>query len=80
METEKNHHTVETFVETVEYNVENILQEKKEIPRNNLPESDKAAVDYFTKREDIVLTKADKGGATVIMNVEEIYKQSQSTT
>ena len=55
----KNHHIIETFVEAVKNNVENILQEK-ELPRNNLSKSDKAAIDYFTKREDIVITKADE--------------------
>ena len=60
MGTKENHHTIETFVEAVENNVGNILQEKKKLPRNNLSESDKAAIDYFTKRQDIVIIKADK--------------------
>ena len=33
--------------------------------------TDKAAIDYCAKREDIVVTKADKGGATVIMDAGE---------
>ena len=60
MGTKENHHTIETFVEAVENNVGNILQEKKKLQRNNLSESDKAAIDYFTKRQDIVIIKADK--------------------
>ena len=44
-EPKKNHHTIETFVEAVESNVENILQEKKKFPRNYFSESDKAAID-----------------------------------
>ena len=47
------------------------MQEEKELPRNNHSKSDKAAIDHFAKREDIVITKAGKGGATVIMDVEE---------
>ena len=35
-ELKKNHHTVETIVEVVENNAENILQKKNEPPRNNL--------------------------------------------
>ena len=54
-EPKKNHHTVETFVEAVENNVVNILQEKKELPSNNLSKCYKAPTDYFTKREDIVI-------------------------
>ena len=76
-----NHHTVEIFVEAVENNVENILQEKKKLPRNNLSESNKAAIDYFTKQDDIVISKADKGRATVILDVEKyISKANQQLT
>ena len=47
------------------------MQEEKKLPRNNLSESDKAAIHYFTKQEDIVITKLDKGGTTAIMGVDE---------
>ena len=58
-----------------------MLQEKKKLPRNNLSESDKVAIYYFTKREDIVITKADKGGAAAIMDVDEyISKANQQLT
>ena len=65
----KNHNSIEIFVEAVENNVENILHEKKELRRNYLSKNDKGAIDYFTKQEDIVITKGEKGGATVIMDV-----------
>ena len=71
MEPKKNHHTVETFFEEGENNVENILQEKKPLSK-----TEKAALDYFTKREDIAIIKAGKGGATVIMNVEEYISKA----
>ena len=53
-----------------------ILQEKKELPRNSLSENDESVIDYFTKREDIIITKADKGGTTVIMVVEKHISKS----
>ena len=57
------------------------MQEKKNLPRNNFSISDKRAKDYFRKREDIVLTKDEKGGATVIMDVGEyISKANQQLT
>ena len=57
------------------------MQEKKNLPRNNFSISDKRAKDYFRKREDIVLTKDEKGGATVIMDVGEyIIKANQQLT
>ena len=37
----------------------------KELPRNNLSRSDTAAIDHFTKSEDIVTPKAEKDRATV---------------
>ena len=68
--------SVETFADTVENSARNILQEKKEFPTNNLSKSNKAAIDYFTKRVNIVLTKADNEGATVIMEVEEYISKA----
>lgn len=44
---------------------------EEKLPRNNLSETDKAAINHFTKREGIVITEADKGGASVIIGVEE---------
>ena len=45
----KNHHTAETFVETLENNVETILQQKKELPRNNVLKVIKAYNTLFYK-------------------------------
>ena len=35
------------------------IQEKKEFPRSHHSKSDKAAIDYFAKRDDVVITKAE---------------------
>lgn len=51
-EPKKNPHTIETIAEAVENNVKKILQEKNKLPRNNLSESDKAAIYYFTMWEE----------------------------
>ena len=75
-EPKKNHYTGETFVEVVENNVKNILQVNKELPRNNLCNIDRAAIDYCLKWEDIVISKVDKGGATVIMDLEECIRRT----
>ena len=46
-----------------------------------ISESDKATTDYFINQEDIVMTKAEKGGATVIMDVNEyMSKANQQLT
>ena len=33
--------------------------------------TDKNAIEHFSKRNDLVITKADKGRGTVILNVKE---------
>ena len=59
-EPKKNYHTVEIFVEAVENNVASILREKKYL-----------LINYFTKRHNTVITKAEKEEANVILNVEK---------
>ena len=64
-EPEKNHHTVEAFIETV--NKDTV----ERIPKNNLTDTDKNATEYFSKRKDLVITETGKGGATVIQDVKD---------
>ena len=35
---------------------------KNKLPKDNLTDTDKNAIEYFSKRNDLVITKADKGG------------------
>ena len=43
----------------------------KKLPKNNLTDTDKNAIEYFPKRNDLVITKADKSGAIVILDVKD---------
>ena len=70
-EPKKNHHTVETFIEAVNKDIVERFSDTKKLPKNNLPDTDKNAIEYFSKCNDLVITKADKGGATVILNVKD---------
>ena len=47
------------------------FSDKKKLPKNNLKDTDEKAREYFSKRNDPVITKADKGGATVILDVKD---------
>ena len=47
------------------------FSDTKKLPKNNLTDNDKNAIEYFAKRKDLVITKADKGGATVIPDVKD---------
>ena len=38
------------------------FSDKNKLPKDNLTDTDKNAIEYFSKRNDLVITKADKGG------------------
>ena len=40
-------------------------KEKRKLLINNLSHSDKIPIEYVSKRDDLIITNADKGGATV---------------
>ena len=70
-EPKENHHTVQTFIEVVNDDVVERFLDKNKLPKNNLTDTDKNAIWHFSKRIDLVITKADKGGATVILDVKD---------
>ena len=47
------------------------FSDTKKLLKNNLTDTDKNAIEYFSKRNDLVITKADKGRATVILDVKD---------
>ena len=75
-EPKKNHHTIESFIEAVDNDINNIIQEKKKLPKSNLTYAEKEAIEYFSKRNDIIITKADKGGATVVLDVNDYISKA----
>ena len=46
------------------------FSDTRKLPKNDLTDTDKNAIEYFSKRNDLVITKADKGGPTVILDVK----------
>ena len=65
----KNHHTIQRL--TVNSNVDKKLSEKKKLPINNISNSDKKEIEYFSKWGDLIVIKADKGMVTVILDLED---------
>ena len=47
------------------------FSDTKKLSKNNLTDTDKTAIEYFSKRNDLVITKADKGRATVILDIKD---------
>ena len=47
----------------------------KEKRYNNLTKSERTSMKELSEREDIIITKADKGGAVVIADVKDYMKE-----
>ena len=72
-----NHHTTNTYVEVVKKDIE---QSKTVTPRKirpNLSKDEKVALKDLSKRDDIIITNADKGGAVVIMDVNDYIREAK---
>ena len=52
------------------------FQIRNKLPKNNLTDTDKNAIEYFSKRNNLVIMKADKGGATVILDVKDYISKA----
>ena len=65
---------LETFLEKVRVQLAEIELIK---PRNNLPFKERKALRELRSNSDIIITKTDKGTATVIMNKTDKIQESQ---
>ena len=78
----KIHHTVGTFMEAFrnDLNTNNKSTNKQ---LDNLTKEERNSLNTFINRDDIIILKADKGGAVVIMNtkdyIEEANRQLNNT-
>ena len=72
----KNHNTIIAFIEALNKNVDELFKHKQTLPRNNISQFGKDIISEFSKREDLVFTKVDKGGATVTLNVGDYIEKS----
>ena len=76
-----NHHSVDTFISCVTKE----LKESKPNPisHDNLSPKESQTLKELSSRDDIIITKADKGGVTVILDVkdyvDEANRQLQDT-
>ena len=68
------HPNVSTFIDIVNKDLKDT--QKKQLPRDNLTRAEREALENLKHREDIIITKADKGGATVIWDVKDYTKEA----
>ena len=66
----KNHHTVLTYTQATQRELEKEHAKIKEKRYNNVTKSERTSMKELSEREDIIITKADKGGAVVIGDVK----------
>ena len=78
-EPQYTHHTVKTFLEAVEkdlnnstsYPINSIAQ------KQNLSKAERTSLQKLRNRDDIIITKADKGGAVVILDVQDYIAEAE---
>ena len=73
------HHTVKTFTEDFKNRVKHNINKNGQnlaMNRKNLSKKETKAMDDLSKRDDIVVCKANKGGAVVITDVEDYINKA----
>ena len=75
---DKNHHTVEMYIEATKNALEPEEQKSNRNKYyNNLTKGERKALKELAVWNDIIITKADKGGAVVIIDVEDYVKDAE---
>ena len=72
-----NHHTINTYIEAVNKDIE---QSKTATPRKirpNLSKDEKVELIDLSKRDDIIITNADKGGPVIIMDINDYVREAK---
>ena len=76
-----NHHTVKTFLEDfsrkVKSELDNPNRSSNQRARKNLNQQELAALENLKTMDDIIVTKADKGGAVVVQDVQRYIKEAE---
>ena len=73
-----NHHTVKTFLEDFSNKVNHELADgpQRNKTKNNLNKQELEALENLKSLDDIIVTKADKGGAVVVQDVSNYIKEA----
>ena len=66
-----------TYIEATQRELEKELKKMKEKPYNNLTKSERTSMKELSERVGITITKAEKGGAVVIVDVKDYVKQAE---
>ena len=72
-----NHYNIETFIEATRNEINNEIKNTKRNNYSNLSVKEQNALQELQSRDDIVTTEPDKGGAVVILDVEDYIKEAE---
>ena len=72
----KNHHIINRFIEALNNDLDELFKHKQTLLHNNIAQHENNIIREFSKRQDIVFTKADKQGATAILYVEDCIEKA----
>ena len=72
----ENHRTVETFAQGFQNDLLKEEEHIKQIPHKNLSKKEEYAMQNLSKRDDIIITKVDKGGAVVLVDVNDYVEEA----
>ena len=67
---------METFAQAFQNDLLKEEENIKQIPHKNLSKKEEDALQNLSKRDDIIITKADKGGAVVIVDVDDYIQEA----
>ena len=65
---------VETFITAISHDIKS--SKTKKLPRDNPTKSEYEALLNLQKRNDIIITKAEKGGAVVILDIKDYINEA----
>ena len=72
----ETHHTVSTYIDLVENDINALMKQPTKKLRSNLTYKEHTAMEELTKRKDLIITNADKGGTVVIMDTDSYIKEA----
>ena len=78
LESIRSHNTINTFKEALNNNVDEFFKHKQTLPCNNISQHEKNVISEFSKWQDLVFTKVEKGGATVILDVDDYLEKEKN--